>query len=1032
MNQHQFLQRILPPLPAPDPFGNAPVYFALGLEDMQPKPRPVQIPCSSIQSVIDNCNSFSASGFDSYMAICSFKDVLQGRKQINAHEAKSIWADIDAGKPGGKYATAVEALQDLDRFVNETGLMPSLGVLSGKGVHVYWTFDKAIPVAQWMQIAGLFYQLCTQRGLAVDPTRAVDSASVLRLPGTIHSKTGNIVTAFSDSGFDWNPKAFVQQIAKTIDPNAPMVPLSTKAVVKANIPNLPPINPGIANLMGMGPQAPTADAEIIAKNCHQILSMGVGQYPQWFAGMSVLRRCVNGLEWAHKLSKLDPSRYDEQATEAKFYMAAEDAPALCSTFEMINPQMCSRCRFKGMVKTPAQVSRMGTKDPLPIASAQPVVIVQPVQSGPVCDADSAMGLIVGHRARLNIPDKWEYQYVPIVNNNFKVDHRGIIWVRSEKDPTAPGGYRVSEEVICRSQLYYKHSVLSVEDMRPQRSHIFEAIHPNGRKEELRFVIDEDMSQQNIMKWFSNGNLHPMSGAYTGQVFMSFMNAYLTSVTHQSQELFTYDLFGWNKFVDPATKQEKIGFVTGAGMVSDTGIHDIAYSGKSRAWAKKSFTHKGTLEQWKFVPQMYTTLGQRIGELAVCFAFSAALMPYGAGEAKNCLLNIWSGKSGLGKTQVLRAAASVWGDPYKSFFTKDESIVARARRLTVWNNIPAMMDELTDMPDEQMSNLAFLLINGNEKSKLKSSGAEFVETGDWSTCTFATANKSFKAALAKAHGDTDATLQRVMEYECEFESYSHLPEVQAYIDECITICQNNFGLAGPEFIFQLLQHPERLVTLTKRVEQWVRVNGFRNDERFMSHALGLAIQCGRWAVEFGILDYDMDALEHWVINVFVPHNRQSTREWAPNFTDNLSVYINDRAGTNTVVVTAEERTPDQIDPRVMGIPDKYVVVRPMRDTVMRFCQAERTLYLSKSDFNAWCNSRKVAGHSMIKRLNAEGFNIVEVHVNLGKNISWMPTSRMRCYKIEAADVDKLGFDMSSIPVQPAQIVNNDPVQNLLMK
>lgn len=1006
MDQHEFLQRVLPSLPTPDAFGNAPVYYALGLKEVQEKVIPIQQPCSSIQAVIDHCNYCSSQNYDAYMALSSFSNVLVGRKQHNAFETRGLWADIDAGKPNGKYANTEEAIDGLYNFANETKLTPTVLVLSGMGLHAYWTFNKNIPIAQWAQLAELFYQLCIQKDFNVDPTRAREPASVLRLPGTQHKKTGRVVVAESLRE-DYVPQEFLDQMMQTLNTvNISPVVLAAKPKVSAG--------DNISNLLGMGPQPPTADAETIARNCPQILAMGMGSEPSWYAGMSILRRCYNGLDWAHKLSAFD-SRYDPQGTESKFYHAPEDSPVLCSTFAMHNAELCKYCQFKDRVKTPVQLSRVASKHPV-----QNVVAI-PKQEGVESTTTTELGT---QYKRLKLTETWEYPYVPIVSNNFKVDQRGIIYIHSEKDPTAPGGYKISEDIICKTQLYYKYSVLNIVDRRPQRSHVFDAVHQNGYTEELRYIIDEDSSTLTIMKWFINAKMYPTSSVFGGMIFMSFMNAYLASVSQKAQELTTYEAMGWNTFTDPLSKEKKMGFVIGSGIITDSGLHNIAHGAIAKMWATRAFTHNGTLEDWKQVPKMYKTLGQHIGMLAVCLSFAAPFMKYGTGEAKNCLLNIWSGNSGLGKTGVLRAAASIWGNPYKSFFTKDESVVARARRLTVYNNLPAMMDELTDMSDENMSNLAFLLINGNEKSKLKSGGADFVSTGEWSTCTFATANKAFKACLAKVHGDTDATLQRVMEYECEFADYSGT-EWQTYIDKCINICENNYGLAGPDFIYQILQRPDRLLTLTTQIEHWVRSNDFRSEERFMSYALGLAIKCGQWAVEFGYLDYDMKDLEQWIMDVFVPHNRKYTKEWAPNYPDSLAVYFNERVARHCVVVTAENRAVTQPDPRINNpLLDKYVVCMPQADIAMRFCQEESRIYWSKADFNTWCNKHKIAGHQMIKMLNDDGFDIAEVKMNLGKHISYCPTMRMRCYKIEIQDVTRLGIDLSDfIPVQTEVITNN---------
>lgn len=1014
--QTTFLSRLLPSLPAPDCFGTAPVYFALGLDNTFKPPKNDQKSCASIQSVVAHCNAVSARGWDAYMALGSFACPLQGRKQHNAHEYRCLWMDIDAGKPTSKYANAQEALAALTSFIKSTGLMPTYIVSSGMGLHVYWAFDKNVSVQIWQNFAGVMYQLALQEGLDLDSTRALDAASVLRLPGTVHQKSKNVVRIILDSNIIYDPKDMLTRLAAVLKTNAP-APVPVR--------KLAPVNSSLASIMGMGPTPPTANAENIAWNCPQMTTMGFGRYPQWFHALSVLRRCVNGLEWAHKLSSMDKSadengpRYDYQHTERKFYDAAEDAPALCTTFERENPELCHKCKFRGTIKTPVQLSSV------PIVTPAAAPVAHQSQLPPVVPSDSPLAVLTGHRVSLVIPDKWTYPRIPIQHPNFVVDHRGIVMKTTKKDPN--GGLIVQEEVICTSQLYFLHGIYECDDNRPRRSYIFEVVHPNGKTEQLKFIVELDMGQQNVMRWFNNANMYATGPAYNGKVFMDFMTAYLGCATQTAQELSTFDEFGWQEFVDPVTKTKKNGFVVGHGIITDTGMHEVKY-GNSAGPNAEAFSTKGELDKWKYVPQMYRVLDQKIGQLAICASFAAPLMKYGSGEAKNAILSIWSAASGLGKSQLLRACASVWGDPSKLFFSRQESPVARARRLAIWKNLPALMDEITDVKDEDMYGLAYTLTGGKEKNKLKSSGDAFVVTGNWSTCTLTTANKSFKEAIAKHAGDSEATLLRVMEYECEFPSYEHQPPVQQYINGCMKTCQDHYGIAGPEFLFQLLQHPERIDTLTAQAEHWCNVNNILNKERFMGQPLFVWLKAGRWAVEFGLLDFDMDALEAWVLQTFIPHNRNNTREWSPDFVATLSDYLNDRQQHFLITKEAVRSAADP-DPMVDYIPDKYVVVKPMRDVFVRGDQKENILTIAKSDFDRWCKKRNISPLVAVKSLEQLGIKMTVAQRNLCKFVSYMAPTRIRCYILEDAAVTALGFDLGAAVPTTTQPVT-DPVQNLL--
>lgn len=974
--QLEFLSRILPTLPPPTAFGAQGTYYSVGLG----YERPQQTPHSSIASLIERCNALSNAGQNAYMALGSFRDPMAGRKQVNAVAFKSVWADIDAGKQGGKYADAKEALLDLSRFVEKTGLNPTYIVSSGMGLHVYWCFTKNVDAAPWKQVAGLFQQLCNQESLAIDPARATDGASVLRLPGTIHTKTGRVVKIIYQDSALYQPAQFVETIANQLVDNR--LPATTPQV------NVPTVitGDGFADLMGMGPQAPTAKGERVAYGCPQIMTMGFLAYPSWFAAMSVLRRCEDGLEWAHKLSALDSSRYDHSITEKRFYEAHADMPATCATFERLDGRLCAECKHRGQIKSPIQCDR------LTVAPSQEASVV-PAQNGHLVFPSGG----------------WEVKYTPINSRNFQITDSGIehITVNKKKD----GSFEEQRDLMCTSKLMFRNSEVMLKDKRPHRSFIFDAIHPSGEIETVRYIIDEDNGVQNTVNWFNNAKIYPVNPNVQGNLFMSFMNAYLNSVVHTAKEVRTFDRFGWvDDFIEPNTKKQVTGFVTGDGIITASGVYEAGYYGDAtNKAATRLFHNSGTLEKWKYVPQMYTTLNQKLCQLAMCFGFAAPLMKYSIVEARNCLFNVWSSKGGVGKSCLLRMVASIWGNPMESFFGKDTTFAAMEHKLMLWNNLPAMMDELTEMSDEMMTNVAFAVCSGKQREKMQQGGKAMVDTGDWETCTFSTANKSFKECIARRHADTDAATKRVMDYEWDGQSYDDQPEIQQYILACTELAEHNYGLAGPEFLFQLMTQPEKLDGLRRYVSDWAVAHGFKGDERFMAHPLAVALQAGRWAVEFGLLDYNMDELEKWVLNVFVPHNRKQTAALAPDFKDMMVEYLNDRTSAHMLVVKDCKRGAKELDPGSVGMPDGYVIRMPSRELYARYERATRELTFLKSDFTNWCKDKKVSAMLILKELETKGIKVENCTARLSRNVSYIPAPRGRCMILRADALDALGYN-----------------------
>ena len=961
-------------------------YYGLALG---PEKARVQQAFACAGDVYDFCRGYSAARYDTYMALAVFADSAHGRRAINAAGLRCVWADLDVQKTRTpSYDSLEDAARALVAFSKETGLNPTYVVQSGKGLHAYWAFSRTLPRDMWAEIATRFNALQVQHGLKVDPACVGDAARVLRMPGTIHTGTGATVQIILDnSSTPYSPEDFLSRVGDKLK----TMPARHTSVAAASVPpGAPPAvftSNTILKAMGMI-QPPTAHAEPIVRNCPALLTMGLQSYQQWFLGMSVLRRCVDGREWAHRLSALDKVRYNPTDTDSKFDNAGEDSPARCDAFRAVCPEVCAKCLYKATVVTPVQLERI---------TAAPQKAEMPHLEG---EPDGATGGV-----RLVQPDSWAFQRMPISHPNYIVDQRGIVKLIVVKDAQT-GTYTTQEVVICTSQLYFLYSETRIIDDRPQRSYMFEAVHPGGKIEHVRYIIEQDSGPQQALRWFSNANMYGLQGA-AGKELAAFMNAYLASVVHGAVDLPTVDKFGWHTYRNDAGQQET-GFVVGSGLVTTRGMRPVRFGAMAAPHAAKEFAHAGTLEKWRYIPQMYKTLGQEIGQLAICMAFAAPLMRYGSGEAKNAVLSIWSPTSGQGKSQLLAACATIWGNPQHAFFSRQESVVARMRRLALWSNIPALMDELTDVKDEDMYNLAYTLAGGKEKNKLRSSGDAFIATGDWSTCTLTTANRSFKEAVTRFAGDSEATLLRVMEYECAFPSYANEPAVQNYINACMALCRENYGLAGPEFMFQLLQRPDRLATLTNLAERWCEQNRLQTKERFMGYPLALSLMAGRWAVEWGLLDYDMNALEKWVVEVFIPHNRRHTAAYAPDMRELLAGYISEQSN-HTLIVRCEDRPPEMRDPANELAPDQYIIARPSHGEVkMRYAFDDHELRITARDLKRWCRYNRISMLSLIKRLESMGFKIRKSKVQLTKDVRSMTGVSQDGFVLDSETLCKLGF------------------------
>lgn len=981
MDQLEFLEAVLPDLESGS-FGQTECYYGLLLKKAPDgKPERRQRLAYSREELAQFLREGSAQGWDAYMALSSFTSLERGRKAVNARREQCMWADIDVGKAGCRWQTREEALAGLLKFARRTGLKPTVLVSSGMGWHAYWRLTKPLPVAEWKALAKCFGRLFEDEGMDVDPARTCDAASVLRLPGTLHQKSGRTVEVALDTLASYDPDELKKNFGWTpVD-----FPLSPPKASK----------PEALAGFGLGSRPPSGSGRPAVRCCRQLREMGSQSYPNWFHAMSVLKRFEDGLELAHELSSGDP-RYDPAGTEEKFGMAADDMPATCETFRLNAPELCGGCAYAALVKSPVQTAKLAP--PLQIKNEESLSATEQAENE-ISEKPFAVPdwTLEDGTVELRFDDGDAYDVSPA----------GMQW----KHWTGSGQKAVEKtDLLCHARVrYVRGETFYDETMRPLRAHVFDVEQQSGVRQQSVFVVSEHAGPQASMTWCLNSKIIPLSPVWTGSTFMGMINAYLAKVAARpGMEREAYMKYGWQEVTVRATGERAMGFVLPCAVFTADGMQPSALMGAAAGETAKAYSSKGDIERWKFLPKMYRALGQYAGMLCMCLSFAAPLMKWGGADAANGIFSLFSRESGLGKSWCLRAAASVWGDPEKALISQSASAVARCRRMAVTPSLPAMHDELTEMPPEDLANLVYVLASGQEKQKLKSTGDGFIRTGEWSTVSFVTTNKSLKDKLASWHVDTEATVQRVLEWQCDFKRCDPDSPEGRLVAACQRVASENYGLAGPEFIFRLMERPERLHTLQQHVAEWFASKGFPQQERYTGRMLAVALTAGRWACEWGLLDYDMDALEAWVLEKLVPYNRAMNHSFRIDDAGMFGDFL-DSLVKSTLVVAHERRPADEPDPRSEIMPDKYVRVRPKGDLLAWYCPETGRLRVAASAYSAWCRARNVSAKAMLAALRGAGAEIKETKACLGAHVFIYPSARVRVYEMTRTTLDMLGYD-----------------------
>jgi hypothetical protein len=112
------------------------------------------------------------------------------RNQANAVKLKALFLDVDCKGGENGYPDLHAAVAAIGQFIKDAGLpKPSVIVRSGGGLHVYYTLMRALPPHEWQPLANALAEATKRHGLKCDTQVTIDSARILRVPGTLNRKT---------------------------------------------------------------------------------------------------------------------------------------------------------------------------------------------------------------------------------------------------------------------------------------------------------------------------------------------------------------------------------------------------------------------------------------------------------------------------------------------------------------------------------------------------------------------------------------------------------------------------------------------------------------------------------------------------------------------------------------------------------------------------------------------------------------------------------------------------------------------------
>ena len=388
------------------------------------------------------------------------------------------------------------------------------------------------------------------------------------------------------------------------------------------------------------------------------------------------------------------------------------------------------------------------------------------------------------------------------------------------------------------------------------------------------------------------------------------------------------------------------------------------------------------------------------------SFGAPLYKFiGEGSMITHLTNI---ASGVGKSTAQRVSLSVWGNPAEGMLTNSDTVNAKLHRMGILRNVPAQIDEITNMRPEQASPFAFELAAGRGKNRMKShTNEERINESTWSTIIQTSGNNSLYDILRSHKAAAEGEMYRILEIAINQDDKLSKREADAYYTH---ILPRNFGIAGEEYMKHVVPDIRRIEDrLLHTRDRFDAEMGMRSKERFFSACMAAAFTGGQIANEMGLINIPFEPVWEWAMQALeetrdviekasvdkasaVPH--LISRFWNENHSDILM--------TQGELITSSHH----VDENLHGL-TQAAASNPRRDLKGRFDAFDNKLYIPHSVLEAWL--LKIMGGStnqVIRSMKDASCIVGEINFNLGKGTRLYSTGEVPVFVIDTTTLGPL--------------------------
>jgi hypothetical protein len=860
-----------------------------------------------VENLVEQINS---EGKNVFIALSSFSG--HSRMGDYAKECRSFFIDLDVkADKAGCYSSKLEAIEDLDHFLNVTELPPPVVIDSGNGIHAYWPFEDSVPASEWKPYAEKFKQLCLDH-MKIDPVVTADVARIMRCPETLNFKTDppNPTAFLTDEIYQYDFEVFKEYLGVVEPTVSSILDLIPKGLDEdtRQIAKLDNFETTFQEI---------AEKSLEGKGCAQIVNALVNAKtlaePLWHSALSIARHCTDWETAIHLLSEDYPG-YDPEATIRKANETV-GKPHSCDTFAQRNPGGCDECPFKGKITNPLAIGRKFVSAPTQEISKEDAIRIEANPQEVPIFPKAVLPYVRGRNGGV--------YYLPPV----KEDEDGV---KIQPDPV----------LISTNEFFPVKRMYGEED---------------GELFLLRVKLPHEVRERYIS----------MGEAQSVDTMRGILGKSGVAPPHQSlwPKLVEYTM-KWAHYLQSQTAADKIcmqmgwtedneSFLIGESEVIGNGVTRRAAASPLIRDISRLLKPKGDFEVWKNCVNKLDQPEFEMQAFGLFISFGSPLMKF---TSTSGMTFCFTGLSGAAKSGSLLAALSVWGAPKPLSVYESTDNAFNNRALTL-KNIMMGMDEVHDKPPEQVSKLIHLISQGKGKMRMQGSkNAERTQQEVASMLCLMSSNVSLYDLVLSKKSSASGELMRLLEYVLIQPSTMTMAVGKSIFDPLHT----NYGHAGIAFMDAIVTMGEYEVR--QRIEKWSKrivdtKLGTNAVFRFYESALSAIFAGAEIAYENGIFNINVERVFDKAMLETIKIRDDTQKDRIVDYEGLIGEFLNDHWRRGTLIFD-----------------EGRVIHEPFGELIARVEIGNGTQYVAKSKFKKFLAEKGVGSAEFEKALEKSTVNL----------------------------------------------------------